>query len=111
LRISPEHYADKIEPNGFKAQVVAFDPEACVLYKEALDKIMASEASEVVMSLGQGDPADWKKRFMRPRDEEEKLLDRFRDPLDPLKILIVTSRSHWLRRPDTAGDVSRQANA
>lgn len=87
-----EHYAEKIEPNGFKAQVVAFDREACVLYKEALDKIVTPETSEVVMSLGQGDPADWKKRFMRSKDEEEKLLDRFRDPLDPLKILIVTSR-------------------
>ena len=27
-----------------------------------------------------------------PRDAEEKLLDRFRDPKDPLKILIVGVR-------------------
>ena len=31
-------------------------------------------------------------RAFRRRDAEEKLLDRFRDPADPLKILIVTSK-------------------
>ena len=30
--------------------------------------------------------------YRRERDAEEKLLDRFRDPADPLKILIVTSK-------------------
>ena len=30
--------------------------------------------------------------YKRDRDDEEKLLDRFRDPKDPLKILIVTSK-------------------
>ena len=38
---------------------------------------------------GKGDEfAEWK----RSKDDEEKLLDRFRDPIDPLKILIVTSK-------------------
>jgi type I restriction enzyme R subunit len=32
------------------------------------------------------------KAFDRARDEEERLLDRFRDPNDPLKLLIVTSK-------------------
>jgi type I site-specific restriction-modification system R (restriction) subunit len=30
--------------------------------------------------------------YRRDRDAEEKLLDRFRDPKDPLKIIIVTSK-------------------
>jgi type I restriction enzyme R subunit len=30
--------------------------------------------------------------YRRERDAEEKLLDRFRDPADPLKVLIVTSK-------------------
>ena len=30
--------------------------------------------------------------YKRDRDAEEKLLDRFRDPKDPLKIIIVTSK-------------------
>jgi type I restriction enzyme R subunit len=72
--------------------VVAFDREACVLYKDALDLLLSPESSDVVMSVGQGDPAAWRTRFGRTAAEEERLLDRFRDPKDPLKILIVTSR-------------------
>jgi type I restriction enzyme, R subunit len=86
------HYIAKVEPNGFKAQVVTFDKEACVLYKDALDAILPPDASAVVMSIDQEDPLDWRKRFRRSRDEEEKLLDRFRDPDDPLVMLIVTSK-------------------
>ena len=85
------HYQDKVEPNGFKAQVVTFDRECCVLYKHALDELVGSEASAIVMHTtgGKGDEyAQWKVS----RDEEEKLLDRFRDPNDPLKFLIVTSK-------------------
>ena len=87
-----QHFRENVEPNGFKAQVVTFDRGACVLYKEALDEVLPPEASAVVMSITQGDPEDWKRRFSLTREEEEKLLDRFRDPTDPLQILIVTSK-------------------
>ncbi len=85
------HYQEKVEPNGFKAQVVTFDRECCVLYKRALDELIGPEASAIVMHTqgGKGDEyAEWK----LSKDEEEKLLDRFRDPEDPLKFLIVTSK-------------------
>ena len=36
-----EHFQAKVEPRGFKAQVVAFDQASCVLYKEELDKHLA----------------------------------------------------------------------
>lgn len=87
-----EHFQAKVQPNGFKAQVVVFDREACVLYKDALDEILPKEWSEVVMSVGHGDTQERRDRFGRSKDDEEKLLDRFRDPADPLQILIVTSR-------------------
>src|SRR6185369_10036942 len=32
------------------------------------------------------------KQFSRSRDEEERLLERFRDPNDPLKLIIVTAK-------------------
>jgi type I restriction enzyme, R subunit len=83
------HFQEKVQPNGFKAQVVVFDREACVLFKEALDRIVPPEWSEVVISCT---PAEWDGRFFRSKDEEERLLDRFRDPADPLQILVVTSR-------------------
>jgi type I restriction enzyme R subunit len=87
-----QHFREHVEPHGFTAQVVCYDREACVLYKQALDEILSEEASAVVMSLAPNDPPKWKKRFERDRDQEEALLDRFRDPDDPLKILIVTAR-------------------
>jgi type I restriction enzyme R subunit len=88
-----KHFSEHIEPNGFGAQIVVIDQEACVLYKEALDRLTnRPELSEVVISLGQGAPQSWRERFGRTKDEEEKLLERFRDPSDPLKILIVTAK-------------------
>ena len=45
-----------------------------------------------MISVGQGAPQEWKDKFGRSKDDEEKLLDRFGDPADPLKILIVTAK-------------------
>jgi type I restriction enzyme, R subunit len=87
-----KHFTDKVAPQGFAAQIVTIDQEACVLYKAALDQVLPAEVSEVVISVGQGAPQDWKDKFGRSKDDEEKLLDRFRDPVDPLKILIVTAK-------------------
>jgi type I restriction enzyme R subunit len=84
------HYQEKVEPSGFGAQVVAFDRESCLLYKQALDEYLPKEASDIVMTVNSGETQYADSR--RERDAEEKLLDRFRDPVDPLKILIVTSK-------------------
>lgn len=86
------HYAEKVEPNGFKAQVVTYDRESCVLFKREMDKLLPPEASDIVMTVGQGDPVEWHEKYKRQRDETESLLDGFRDPADPLKLLIVTSK-------------------
>ncbi|TCJ25599.1 type I restriction endonuclease subunit R [Cobetia sp. Ld8] len=85
-----KHYKEKVAPNGFGAQVVTLDRESCLLYKQELDKHLPSEALDIVMSVNSGEEmyADYR----RDRDAEEKLLDRFRDPKDPLKIIIVTSK-------------------
>lgn len=85
-----KHFQEKVAPNGFGAQVVTFDRQSCLLYKQELDKHVPPELSDIVISVNSGEreyaPYD------RDRDAEEKLLDRFRDPKDPLKILIVTSK-------------------
>ncbi len=86
-----EHFNTKVTPNGFKAQVVCYDRECCVLYKKELDHLLGEEASTIVMHTA-GDKADAYKAWKRDRDEESKVLDRFRDPADPLKIVIVTSK-------------------
>jgi type I restriction enzyme R subunit len=86
-----KHFQTKVEPNGFKAQVVTFDRECCVLYKQVMDELIGPEASAIVMISQPTDPPEWKKHA-RNKDEEEKLLDRFRDPSDPLQFVIVTSK-------------------
>jgi type I restriction enzyme R subunit len=85
-----KHFQEKVAPNDFGAQVVTFDRESCVAYKRALDEFLPPETSDIVMTVnsGENEYATWR----RDRDAEEKLLDRFRDPADPLKILIVTSK-------------------
>lgn len=84
------HFREKVAPNGFKAMVVTFDQECCLLYKAALDKLLPVEASDVVISATGGDERF--RPYDRGRDEEEKRLDRFRDPNDPLKVLVVTAK-------------------
>lgn len=86
-----KHYREKVEPNGFKAQIVTFDRECCVLYKKVLDELIGPDASAIVMHTQSGKSdefAEWK----LSKDEEEKLLDRFRDSSDSLKFIIVTSK-------------------
>lgn len=84
------HFQEKVAPEGVGAQVVTFDRESCVLYKKALDDYLPPEMSDIVMTVNSGETEY--AAYNRDRDEEEKLLDRFRDPADPLKILIVTSK-------------------
>jgi type I restriction enzyme R subunit len=84
------HFQEKVAANGFGAQVVTFDRESCVLYKKALDEHLPPEVSDIVMTVNSGE--DEYASYRRERDAEEKLLDRFRDPADPLKVLIVTSK-------------------
>ena len=85
------HFQQKVEPNGFKAQVVVFDRECCVHYKAVMDELIDPEASAIVMTAAPGDPPGWM-QHVRDKDAEEKLLDRFRDPADHLRFVIVTSK-------------------
>jgi len=45
-----KHFKEKVEPNGFKGQVVVYDREACDLYKQELDRHMPPEETAVVMT-------------------------------------------------------------
>jgi type I restriction enzyme, R subunit len=46
-----EHFQTKVEPNGFKGQVVTFDRECCVLYKAGDGRAAPPEASAIVMTV------------------------------------------------------------
>lgn len=86
-----EHFMTNVNPNGFKAQVVCYDRECCVLYKKELDKLLGEATSTIVMDTN-NDKADEYKQWRRSRDEEAKVLDDFRNPKNPLQIVIVTSK-------------------
>ena len=85
------HYREKIEPNGYKGQVVCYDRECCLMYKEELDNLLGADATTIVMDTN-NDKEDRYKAFRRDRDEEGKLLDYFREPSSPLKLVIVTAK-------------------
>jgi len=82
------HYSEKVEPTGFKAQIVCYDRETCVLYKKEIDKLIATEASAIVMTVSEEEYKDYK----LSKDQEEIVLDKFRDASSNLKFLIVTSK-------------------
>lgn len=86
-----KHYTERVAPNGYKAQVVVYDRECCLMYKEELDRLLGPDASTIVMDTN-NDKEDRYKAYRRDRDAEGKVLDRFRDPKDPLKLVIVTAK-------------------
>jgi type I restriction enzyme R subunit len=87
-----EHYRAKVAPLGLKAQVAAFDRELCVRYYEAISALLGpGEEATVVMTTAKDDPAPWAV-WDRDRPTEQAIRDRFLDPADPLRFLIVTAK-------------------
>lgn len=86
-----KHFEEKIEPNGYKGQVVVYDRECCLMYKEVLDELLGEDATTIVMDTN-NDKEDRYKKYRRDRDAEGKVLDTFRDPNSKLKLVIVTSK-------------------
>jgi type I restriction enzyme R subunit len=82
-----EHYTRYIEPNGFKAQVVAVSREAAVLYKETLDRLNGPPSVLIMSSTNDDDArlAKWATSDQQRKD----LIERFKKPSDPLAILVV----------------------
>ena len=85
------HYTSHIEPNGYKAMVVASSREAAVIYKREFDRLNAP-ASKIIMTLDLGetgkDGLSWDEYFLN-QDERERESEKFKNPQDPTKILIV----------------------
>lgn len=88
-----EHYRKYVKPTGLKCQVVVYNRDCCVKYKKELDLLLADEQVETAIVMHtNGDKADDYKEYKLTDDQQNKLLDRFRDPLSPLKFIIVTSK-------------------
>ncbi|PEB82850.1 DEAD/DEAH box helicase [Bacillus cereus] len=87
-----EHYETHIQPNGFKAQIVAISREAAVMYKEMLDELSNYE-SKVIMSAGHNDKEHLQTHHLS-KDEEKDVITRFKKPMseDKLCFLIVCDK-------------------
>jgi len=86
-----EHYRENVEPLGYKAFMVGVDREACSLYKDAFDRYLPPEYSEVIISAAHNDPAPLR-RFNYSETKEQEIRKAFRKPDGLPKILIVTEK-------------------
>ena len=91
-RFIVDHFRKYVEPSGMKAQVVVYNRACCVKYKKAIDALLGNEEETTIVMHTGGDKANEYAAYKRTRDEEKKLLDQFRDPLSPIKLVIVTSK-------------------
>ncbi|MCP3137786.1 type I restriction endonuclease subunit R [Pyxidicoccus xibeiensis] len=82
-----EHYTQFIQPNGFKAQVVAVSRDAAITYKDTLDTLNAPE-SAIIITVGHNEGARFQKH-RTSKQEQARLIERFLDPKDKLSLLVV----------------------
>jgi len=82
-----DHYGKHIQPNGFKAQVVAVSREAAASYKETLDRLNGPQ-SPLIISVGHNDE-ERLVRLAASKDQHDRLIERFLDKGDPLSLLVV----------------------
>ena len=96
-----EHFEKRLEALEGKAMVVCMSRRICVdLYRE-LARLRpdwrheddAQGTLKVVMTGSASDPPDWQ-QHIRNKPRREALANRFRDPTDPLRMVLV--RDMWL---------------
>jgi type I restriction enzyme R subunit len=92
------HFKEVVEPTGLKAMIVTIDREACVLCKNAIDKSLPPDDTEVVMTFEQNPKGIIKDYLHKLEDKYEnkdikaihsKIIENFKTKEQP-KILIVT---------------------
>ncbi len=95
------HFEDRLQALDGKAMVVCMSRRICVEMYNALVKIRPDWHSEdddrgvlkIVMSGSASDRAEWQPHI-RSKPRREALAKRFKDPADPMKVVIV--RDMWL---------------
>ena len=96
-----EHFGNRLEAIDGKAMVVCMSRRICIdLYRELVrlrpdwhDDGDAAGVLKVVMTGAASDPPDWQPHI-RNKARREALAKRFRDPDDPLRVVLV--RDMWL---------------
>lgn len=89
-----KHFRENVDPLGYKAFLVAVDREACAKYKQALDRHLPAEWSEVVYSKNAADIVDRPlvAELQMSEDREAEVRRLFKKPGEHPKILIVTDK-------------------
>lgn len=93
-------FKERLEPQGFKAQVVAVDKEACVMYYNELLNYFDKSELQIIFSTGQYDTSDRYAMFLPfylSDAERKRLIENFKKRITPeeqakgnnLKIFIV----------------------
>jgi len=90
-----EHFLREVEPKGFKAMVVAHRRKMAVEYKRLVDEALQKRGrsdikTDVVITVQQNEV--WARKYQRTPEEEQQLINQFRDPNNPLKILFVSDK-------------------
>lgn len=96
-----DHWEKRLEVMDGKALVVCMSRRICVDMYRALTRLRPEWHHEdddkgelkVVMTGSAEDPVEWQPHI-RNKDRRERLANRFRDPRDPLRMVIV--RDMWL---------------
>ena len=79
-------FKERLEPQGFKAQVVAIDKEACVLYYNELLKYFDKSELQIIFSTGQyetGERYDLFSPFYLTDKERKQLIEKFKKRITP----------------------------
>ncbi|MDE2778909.1 MAG: type I restriction endonuclease subunit R [Chloroflexota bacterium] len=96
-----DHFEQRLEALDGKAMVVCMSRRICVDLYEELVRLRpewhgdndGEGAIKVVMTGSASDPTEWQ-RHVRNKARRENLANRFRDPEDPFRIVLV--RDMWL---------------
>ena len=79
-------FKERLEPQGFKAQVVAIDKEACVLYYNELLNYFDKSELRIIFSTGQyetGERYDMFSPFYLTDKERKLLIEKFKKRITP----------------------------
>ena len=87
-----KHYEEYIKPNGFKAQVVAINRRAAVMYKEYIDQFTDLESAVVFSTSAKDKDNEMTWKYRLEEEQEKEIIKRFKDPNDPLSFIIVVDK-------------------
>jgi len=96
-----EHFERRLDALAGKAMIVCMSREICVLMYDAITKLHPQwhdsdddkGSIKIVMTGSASDPIEWQ-GHIRNKQRREQIAKRFKDPEDPLKMVIV--RDMWL---------------